>query len=225
MAKFTTTQSFSDGDQVTSTSLNGIVSGLSADTDLAADSTLTVSSGALAVGTITATNIGASAVTTAKINDDAVTSAKIADGAVVTDAIADDAVTTDKLGPEAVAWSVTEEDDKAVQADMEGETASHFVSPDVMKYHPGVAKAYGVVDISAGTISGGVNVSASISTAGTQHTISFTNNMANTNYSVIVSPEFATATSAAPAVNTKGVSSFRVDSGADFAFVVFGALA
>jgi hypothetical protein len=106
MAILSKGNTFSDGDQVTSTSLNNLVdnaafvTGSGGTTD---DATLEVNgSGRLQVKAIQTGNIASSAVTTAKIADDAVTTAKIADSNVTTAKIADDAVTNDKIADNAI---------------------------------------------------------------------------------------------------------------------------
>jgi hypothetical protein len=106
MAILSKGNTFSDGDQVTSTSLNNLVdnaafvAGSSGTTD---DETLEVNgSGRLQVKAIQTGNIANGAVTTAKIADDGVTTAKIADDAVTTAKIADDAVTNDQIADNAI---------------------------------------------------------------------------------------------------------------------------
>ena len=228
MAKFTTTQSFADGDQLTSTTLNAIVSGLSLSADSVDASTVTVAAGVISVGTISAGNIGANAVTTVKINDLAVTTAKINDLAVTAGKLAADSVTTAKILDANVSWAKTLTADRAVQADMQSETASHYVSPDVLKYHPGVAKAYGTVGLENGvtTITGGYNITSATDTgSGREITMAIT--MANTNYIVV-----GTASSGGTPVTVSGktTTKFTLDASAEVAgrtisFLVFGQLA
>lgn len=185
MAKFTTTQTFADTEQVTSTKLNAIIGGLSADADLAADSTITVTSGAIKVGVIAAGNIAADAVTTVKILDANVTAGKLATDSVTTAKIAALNVTEAKLAADSVSWLKTLTADRAVQADMQSETAAHFVAPSALKYHPGIAKAYGTVAFENGvvTVTGGYNVTSATDT-GTGREITLAVTMANTNYVV-----------------------------------------
>jgi hypothetical protein len=208
--------------------MNAIVSGLSADSDLAADSTLTVAAGALKVGVIGATNIAANAVQTAKIADDAVTGPKIADDAVDTNHIADGAIEAAQIADEAVTYAKTLPADRAVQADMQSETASHFVSPDVLKYHPGVAKAYGTVafENSVVTITGGYNVT-SATDGGSTRVITLAVTMANANYVVTLT---GNGGGSQFNVTNKTATQFTIDgpaeaSGRTVSFVVFGTLA
>lgn len=230
MAKFTTTQAFVDAEQVTSTKLNTIVSGLSISGDSVDASTITVSAGVLSVGTIAAGQIGADAVTTVKILDLNVTTAKIADLAVTAGKLAADSVTTAKILDANVSWAKTLTADRAVQADMQSETASHYVSPDVLKYHPGVAKAYGIVTASAGssTLTGGYKVT-SATESGNDRVIVLAVTMANSNYVVQVSYEDGSSVGNAPAVHTKTTTGFYIGVteavGRKVSFTVFGQLA
>lgn len=232
MAKFTTTQSFSDGDQVTSSTLNAIVTGLAADSDLADDTTLTVTaSGTLKVGTITATNIGSSAVTTGKIAADAVTGAKIPDDAIDSEHYAAGSIDEEHIATGALTWANILSTEKAVQADMESETAGHFTPPDVLKYHPGVAKAYGNVSMVASTvtITGGYNVSSAVDT-GTGRRITLSVTMANANYIVNATPVDETPTPLSIVVSNKTTTTFDINLAAEQAdrsidFSVFGQLA
>jgi microcystin-dependent protein len=72
-----TTQTFTTGDNVTSTSLNAIATGSSFTPDAITGTTLAITTGKLKVGTITSAEIGTSAVVTNGINDGAVTASKI----------------------------------------------------------------------------------------------------------------------------------------------------
>ena len=228
MAKFTTTQTFADGDQLTSTTLNAIVSGLSLSADSVDASTITVAAGVISVGTISAGNIGANAVTTVKINDLAVTTAKINDMAVTAGKLAADSVTTAKILDANVSWAKTLTADRAVQADMQSETASHYVSPDVLKYHPGVAKAYGTVAFENGvvTITGGYNVTSAVDT-GSGRTVTLAVTMANANYVVVMT---GNGGGSQFNVTAKTTTTFTFDGPTEAAsrtasFIVFGQLA
>lgn len=107
---------FTDGDAVTSTSLNNLVdnatfvAGSSGSTD---DTTLqvlpdgrlaakTIQTSNIAAGAVTVTRLGDGAVTEAKLGSGAVTEAKLGAGAVATAKIADSAVTTAKINDAAV---------------------------------------------------------------------------------------------------------------------------
>ena len=230
MAKFTTTQTFADAEQVTSTKLNAIISGLSADSDLAADSTITITGGAIKVGVIAAGNIGADAVTTAKILDGNVTAAKLASDSVTTAKILDSNVTTAKIADASVSWAKTLTADRAVQADMQSETASRYVSPDVLKYHPGIAKAYGRVAITNGsaTLTGAYNVT-SATESGDDRVIVLAVTMANTNYVVGLTYEKASGVAVSPTITSKTTTGFTIvgtEAASTFiGFTVFGQLA
>ena len=229
MAKATTTITFADGDQVTSSTLNQIIGGFSLGSDSVDSSTIILSGGGvLSVGTIAAGNIGANAVTTVKINDLAVTSGKLAADSVTTAKILDANVTTAKIADASVSWAKTLTADRAVQADMQSETASHYVSPDVLKFHPGVAKAYGTVAFENGvtTITGGYNVTSAVDT-GSGRTVTLAVTMANTNYVVMMT---GNGGGSQFNVTAKTTTTFTFDgpaeaSGRTASFTVFGQLA
>ena len=230
MAKFTTTQVWTDGEQTTSAKFNAMISGLSASTDLAADSTITITSGAIKVGVIAAGNLASDAVTTAKILDANVTAAKLASDSVTTAKILDSNVTTAKIADANVSWAKTLTADRAVQADMQSETASHYVSPDVVKYHPGVSKAGGTVAFENGSaaMTGGYNVSGATDTGtGRQVTLSVT--MANTLYRVQACYIDSGSVGAALAVTINSATQFTIygteGAGRKIMFDVFGTLA
>lgn len=73
----TTTITFADGDQVTSTKLNQIISGASFTSDAITGTTLLVTGGQLKVGTITASEMGTNSVTNTAIDAEAVAFANI----------------------------------------------------------------------------------------------------------------------------------------------------
>jgi hypothetical protein len=95
----TTSQTFANNDNVTSTTLNAIATGsaFGTITDVCANTTITVSAGKLKVGTITSTEMGTDSVLTANIANLNVTTAKLADTAVTTAKITDLNVTTGKI--------------------------------------------------------------------------------------------------------------------------------
>lgn len=230
MAKATTTVNFADGDQVTSTKLDEIIGGFSLAADSVDNSTITLSSGVLSVGTVAAGNIGAGAVTTVKLGDLAVTTGKINDLAVTAGKLAADSVTTAKIADANVSWAKTLTADRAVQADMQSETASHYVSPDVIKYHPGVSKAGGTVAFENGsaTVTGGYNVTGATDTgSGRQVTLAVT--MANTLYRVNACYIDSGSVGAALAVTINSATQFTIygteASGRKIMFDVFGTLA
>ena len=226
MAKATTTINFSDGDQVTSTTLDQIIGGFSLGADSVDASTITVAAGVLSVGVLGASNLGANSVTTNSILDANITAAKLATDAVETAKIKDANVTLAKLASDSVSWTKTLTADRAVQADMQSETASHFVSPDVLKYHPGVSKAGGVVTMADGTIAGAYNITGSATGTSTSRTVTLAVTMANTNYRVQFSQEDSGSTGNAPVVTAKTTTTFTVNSGATkFAFDIFGTIA
>jgi len=229
MAKATTTITFADGDQVTSAKLNQIMSGFSLGADSVDGTTVTLSSGVLSVGIITATNLGSDAVTTVKVLDGSITLSKLAAGSVDASKIVALTITGSLIAETTIGYSKTLTADRAVQADMQAETALHFVSPDVLKYHPGVAKAYGTVAWSNGSasITGGYNITSAAEGTGGQRIVTMAITMANTNY-VVTAIENQSGT---PVICTaKTTTTFTLEGGTENAsravsFIVHGQLA
>jgi hypothetical protein len=229
MAKATTTITFANGDQVTSAKLNQIISGFSLGADSADGTTITLSGGGvLSVGTLSAANYGALSVGTAALAAGAVTTAKLGAQAVETANIKLLSVTGATIAEETIPWTKTLTADRAVQADMQSEAAAHFVAPNILKFHPGVAKAYGTVAFENGvaTITGGYNVT-SATDGGSTRVITLAVTMANTNYVVM-----ATGNGGGSQFNvtSKTTTQFTLDgpiqaSGRTVSFVVFGQLA
>lgn len=196
-------------------------------------STTALSGGAIIVKDLGVTDakLASNAVTTGKINDASVTSAKLAAsisfagktlafdaGQILTASIADDAITYAKV-------------DTATQAEMEGESAAGVATPDFLKYHPGIAKAYGKVEFSSGNNSGGsdqYNVT-SVSGTGTTRTVNLAVTMSGTDYQVVVTTQNTSTTSNSPGYNITSATSFSIfqneNSGQEMSFVVYGTLA
>src|SRR6478736_6453889 len=185
MSYGTTTITFADGMQVTSARMNEIMSGFRLASQSVDATTITLSSGVLSVGVLSAANLGADSVVTAKILDGNVTLAKLAADSVNASKIVALSITGSLIAETTIGWTKTLTADRATQADMQSETAANFVSPDVLKYHPGVAKAYGTVAFENGSaaVTGGYNVT-SASDTGTAREITLANAMANTAYAV-----------------------------------------
>jgi len=92
-------QTFSDGEQVTSTKLNTAVDGATFSAGAVDDVSTQLSGGSIIVkdGGVTTAKITDSGVTTAKIADNNITTSKIVDSGVTTSKIADSNVTTSKI--------------------------------------------------------------------------------------------------------------------------------
>lgn len=232
MAKATTTINFADGDQVTSTKLDQIIGGFALGADSADGTTITINgSGVISLGTVTAANMGANAVTTNTILDANVTAAKLATDAVETAKIKDAAVTNAKILDGTILFVKFGAAALATQAEMQSETASKLAAAATMKYHPGIAKAYGTVSLVSGvtTITGGYNVTSAIDTGtGRQITLSVT--MANTNYQVLVTYKDTGAVANSVAYSVDSATQFTLQAGAEAAgravtFIIFGQLA
>lgn len=230
MAKATTTITFTQG-QVTSSMMNQIIGGFSLDSDSVDGTTITLSGdGALSVGTLSAANYGALSVGTAAIAAGAVTAAKIGAQAVETANIKLLNITGATIAEETIPWTKTLTADRAVQADVQSETAAHFVAPSVMKFHPGIAKAYGTVAFENGvaTVTGGYNVT-SASDGGSTRVVTLAVTMANTNYVVWASYLDSTGDPGVR-ITARTTTTFTLapiageQSGRAISFIVFGQL-
>jgi hypothetical protein len=184
MAILSKGNTFSDGDQVTSTSLNNLVdnaafvAGSSGTTD---DETLEVNgSGRLQVKAIQTGNIANGAVTTAKIADDGVTTAKIADDAVTTAKIADDAVTNDQIADNAIQQAQMADNSvgtaEIIDANITASKLSGAQSGDAPVF--GV-RAWGRIDVSTPSIIYGSGLASVTGSAGS-YTILLSENWTQT---------------------------------------------
>ena len=201
-----------------------------------------VTEGKIGSNAVTATKIADNAVITAKIIDDAVTAPKIADNAIVTASIVNDAVNADKILADAVTTAKILDNavthDKvataalATKSEMEGETPAKLVVADILKNHPGIAKAHGKVtfDDSPPALLGGYNVASVTEETTDQRRITFTNAMANANYTVLLKLDSG-AYAWGPFVLNQTAAYFDIASaygdttGYKFHFVVYGTLA
>lgn len=231
MAILTVASPFANADQVTSTKLNNLVSAATFAAGAVADGTLSIDGGGgLKVGVIQTGNIAAAAVTTAKLADstgaaDGVTTAKLATGAVTTAKITDANVTLAKLNS----------DVSATRAQVEAQTASKLIAASLVKYSPAVPKAYGVILIEAtrSLETGSYNTTSVTRIGADDTTVTLTDDMADGNYTVLVSPGVAATGSSAPAiprVYDRAAGSFKIEhsseaTGKKLHFVVFGTLA
>lgn len=231
MSYFTGKTDWADGVQVTSTLLNAITINLRLSGDSVDASTITVVAGVLSVGVLGSANYGSGTITSTAFAAGAVDAAALATDAVETAKIKDLNVTGAKVAETTLGWSKTLTADRAVQADMQSETADHFVSPSVLKYHPGIPKAYGTVSIVSGTttITGGYNVTGATDT-GTGRQITLAVTMANTAYIVLVTYKDTGAVANSVAVDNDSATQFTLQAGAEAAgrginFIVYGQLA
>jgi len=211
-----------------------------------------VTEGKIGSNAVTATKIADNAVITAKIINDAVTAAKVADNAVLTATILNDAVTADKIADNAVLTATILNDavttakilndnvthdkvDTATKTEMEGETAAGVCVPDILKHHPGIAKAYGKVTgtgTGANTLeTGSYNVTSVAQSGGDSHftRVTLTAAMDDLKYTVVVTQDYAyvdynkNAQAVVVSANTFDIGTNSND--VDIFFTVFGKLA
>lgn len=234
-AVISTTITFSSGNAITAARLNQIVSGSSFTSDAVTGTTLSVVGGQLKVGTITASELGTNSVTTVKIENSAVTTAKINDEAITAAKLGTDSVTSGKIVSGAVTIGKINTDNIALQTGMQNEAANKMVTADVVKYSPGVAKAYGNVTIAgtARTVSGAYNITSATRNSSTSTTITIDDNMANDNYVVQLTlyADGSVVTSSDAHVSSRAAGSFTIKHPIEgtpyekIGFVVFGELA
>lgn len=201
IADLTAAAAIADGDITTDKLADG---GVTTD-KLAA---LAVTNAKMASNSVGTSKIQDMAVTTAKLNDGAVTSAKIApqnvtateiaDLAVVEAKIRDAAVTVNKLAANAVTapailnGEITKNklntNIRATQAEVEAGIAPDvFVSPALLRNHPGIAKAWAIVTISGGTATlvAGYNINNVVRTSAGVTQINFSAAFADGNYAAV----------------------------------------
>tara|TARA_R110002051_G_scaffold97612_1_gene167813 strand:- start:806 stop:1507 length:702 start_codon:yes stop_codon:yes gene_type:complete len=233
MAKVVTGYSWSN-EQITPALLNQMWTSSTFNSSAVDDSTTALSGGAVIVkdAGIVAAKLASNSVTTVKILDDNVTTAKILDDNVTTAKILDANVTTAKISNDAVTYDKV---DTATQAEMEGSSSAGVCVPDILKHHPGIAKAYGRVDATgsgANTLQAGSYNVASVaqSSADSDFTrVTLTNAMDNTNYTVVVTQDSGrssydkNATATVVSANTFDVGTN--EDGQYLFFVVYGKLA
>jgi hypothetical protein len=210
---FSTTITFPSSSAVTPAKLNQIATGSSFTADAVFGTTLAVVGGQLKVGTITASEMGAASVGTTALASNAVTTAKISDGNVTAAKLASDAVTAAKIANGVITFAKVDSTAAATQANMQSETANKFVSPDVMKYHDGVAKAHGVLQIAASRSWEGsayYNFATITRVSSTETRVNLASNMNNTSYTVQATYEDTTGGTGAVSVYDRNTGYFRV---------------
>lgn len=226
-----TSQTFADGDQVTHTKLNNIADGSTFTDNAVEGTTLAVSNGKLKVRTITSSEMAPNSVVSAAIADGAVTTAKIPDSSITSAKIGALQVTTAKIAEDAITTAKVAEPTKS---DMEDE-ADKVAVVDMLKHHPGIAKAWGVIenlDSTPTLRSGSYNVSSVDfnATDADYFDITLGVTMDSTNYVVNANYQHdATSSTFAIEVNPISSTKFtagsnRVDATGAIHFTVYGKL-
>jgi len=215
-----TSQTFANGDQVTSGKLINITGGSTFDPSaITGDGLIVTDAGKLSLGAVHTSNLDSGAVTSDKLAAGAVTAASVADGSIGTAELAPSAVTADKLAANAVVFTSIDAAAIATKAEMQGQTAGNLVTPDMLKYHPALPKAYGVVNFANGDagITGGYNVASASDTGANTRNIVLSITMADTNYVVI--PGWITSANGgslgALSVLSRTTTSFVISGGAE----------
>lgn len=227
-----TAYTFSEGDSVTPDRLNNITDASTFTSNAITGTTLAIDSGKLKVGTITSAEMGANSVVSAAITDGAVTTAKIPDNSIITAKINAAQITTEKINDDAV---TTAKVDEPTVSDMKNE-ADKVAVVDMLTHHPGIAKAWGVIenlDTTPSIRTGGYNVSSvSVNSGDSDYfDVTLTNAMDGTNYVVCATfqddssstPQPAEAVPTSATVFTTGAN-WKV-SGSAIQFVIYGHLA
>lgn len=183
-------------EQITPANLNAMFTSGSFNSNAVDDSTTAIVGDAIIVKDlgVTAAKLASDSVETSKILNGNVTTAKLAsalDLSAITVTLAAGQIETAALADDAgiTAAKVT----AATQANLEAEAATGIPLGDALKYHPGVAKAYGRVDQAADTHTDSYNVTSVSTVSGTTSitTVTLAVTMANTNYVVSAITESA----------------------------------
>ena len=192
-----TTITFFDGEQVTSTKLNQIVSGLSFVVGDIVGASLAVVGGKLKVGIISSSEMGPLSVSTGSLQDGSVTTVKLADGSLTTAKLANLAVTGPKIALGEINFAHLSVSLPATQAQMYTRLPGYLVTPDNIKFSPHTAKACGEFDVYTTTRpirDHSLNL-ASVTRIDATHTqVTFTTAMLATNYTAIANLSFAFVT-------------------------------
>ncbi len=228
-----TTQTWADGDQVTSSKLINILGGSSFTNDAVVGTTLTVVGGQMKVGTITSSEMGSASVTATALAASAVETAKLADGAVTTVKLGNLSVTGAKIAAGTITRDKVADSAYAVKATMEQQLKDYVTPPSSVKFSPSSAKAHGSF-LTASTArnirANSFNITSLTRVSSTQTTILLATNMNSTNYTVVACFESDGSETGEVAVYDKTAGSFKIrhpseSAGRAVNFTVFGTYA
>jgi len=230
MPGFATTITFADGDQVTSSKLNEIVGGLAPTSDLLADGTLAIVLGQIKLGTVLIGNMGANSVGTTQLVDGSVTNAKLGPTSVGTANIQPLSVSGPRIMSGAVDFSKINANALPAKGQMQNETSQLLVTPDMVRYSPGVAKAYGGFNIT-GTgrtlRTGSYNITSLTRVDSTHTTVVIDTDMSTTLYVAVAQFESDGTENLSATIYDKQTGTFRImhpaeGPGRAISFVVYG---
>jgi len=213
MGVINTSQSFANGDSVTSTKLNNITAGSTFDSTAVSGTGLTVTAGGLlSLGTVASSNMGNNSVLAGAIADGVITNAKISASA---------AIDLSKLATGALPSAITVAsanivDGTIATADIANANITAAKLDGAQPSGPPIygARAWACFQSNGTIVSTGGNVSSITNPSAGQYSVTFTTAMPNANYAIVIN---AGGLVANEAVNYASVTS-RTVSG--FSFVV-----
>jgi len=185
MGVINTTQSFSDGDQVTSGKLNDITLASTFTNDAVFNATLKVTGGKLEAGVMQAANLGANSVTNSAIAAGAVQTSQIAVGAVILSRLGANSVDASKIINNNVFIYHFDSSVFALKAQVEGEAEALILTPERAKFALGTSKAHGGFPIGGTPRTlrpNSYNVSSITRIDSTHTQVNITRNMNSVNY-------------------------------------------
>lgn len=230
MAKFNTTITFSDGDQVTSDKLNEIISGLSFGSDAVVGTSLAIVGGQIKVNTITASEMGALSVATGSLQDASVTTIKIADGSLSTAKYGNLSITAEKIASGTLTLTQFSSTIIAGRTDVQNITPGKLVDAENVGYAPGCCKSSGGFSISSTSRvvrANSFNFQGVTRLSSTQTQVVFLAPMNSGVYCAVASFESDGSETGEVAVYDREATGFKIKhpveaSGRGISFVVFG---
>lgn len=213
MGALTTTQVWSDGDQVTSGKLNDILGNSTFTNDAVFNATLVNTGGKLQVGVIDAVNLGVNSVTSSAIAAGAVNTSEIAIGAVILSRLGTNSVDSSKIINGNVFTYHFNSSVYPTQAQTENETADLLLTPSNLKFAPMIPKVHGGFSIANTTrnIRGNsYNVQAITRIDSTHTEVTIARDMIGTAYTAIASFESSGTENLSATCYDRQAGSFKI---------------